>query len=211
MRVLVVEDSAYMADALVHLLNLLPDLAVAAQVSCQSEALFATIAHRPDLAILDLQIKECPGGAARPEHGIATIQALRRLFPKLRMLVFSMLPEKPWLRAAAQAGAVGFLSKNSSSTEIIAALQAIRNGMVAFTYDQLRLLQEPLVDTSKREREVLALLSTGLSNQEIAQQLGISVGTARKHVENLYSAFGVHTRGRLIALAYREGLVALEE
>jgi DNA-binding NarL/FixJ family response regulator len=206
-RVLIVEDSDFIADALGQLIALLPDLTIAGRATNRDTALAAVAASPPDLCILDLRIKDRPDGAPAPEHGLAVLQAMQRLARDTHVLVFSSLPERPWLRVAAQAGAVGFVSKDSSSSELVAALRAVIAGMVVFTPAQLQLLQQPAIEISRREREVLFLLAAGATNQEIAERLAISVGTVRKHVENMGALFGVHNRSQIVAAARRERLL----
>jgi DNA-binding NarL/FixJ family response regulator len=210
MRVLIVEDSGYLTDSLMHLLAPLPVLTVAGQAASRLEALRAAAALRPDLVILDLRIKDTCDGLPNAEHGLATLRDLQHLDIPPRVLVFTSLSEQQWLRVVAQAGALGFVSKDDSSAAIIAALQSMAGGMAAFTPAQLRTLRAPAVTLSRREQEVLILLAEGLSNQAIAERLGISVGTARKHVEGLCAAFSVHSRGQVVAAARRERLLPSE-
>jgi len=210
MRVLIVEDSGYMTDSLRRLLGLLPTMTIVGQAASWDEAVSAATALKPELVILDLKIKDTPTGATAPEHGLTTLQALRGLVPAPQVLVLSSMPEQPWLRLVAQAGAIGFVSKDSSSEAIIAALQAISAGMAAFTPAQLHILQQPRMTLSKREQEVLSLLAEGLSDEEIGQRLGIATGTVRKHVEHLRTTFGVSSRGQVVAAARREQLLPSE-
>ncbi len=207
MRVLIVEDSGFMADALMRLLSAHPGFTVVGQVVNRAEAISRAITLQPDLVILDLQIKDSPYGESSPEHGLATLHDLDRLTPRPEVLIFTHMPEQPWLRIVAQAGASGFVSKDSESDTIMMALQAIKSPMTAFTRVQRRLIDQPPISLSKREHDVLRLLAEGLGNQDIAARLNISVGTVRKHVENLCAAFGVNSRGQVVAAAHREGLI----
>src|SRR5262245_5598927 len=138
MRILIVEDSGYMTDSLMQLLALLPALTVVGQAASRAEALRAAAALRPDLVILDLRIKDTADGLPNAEHGLATLRDLQHLAPTPRVLVLSSLPGQQWLRPVAQAGALGFVSKDESSAAIITALQAMAGGMAAFTPAQLQ-------------------------------------------------------------------------
>lgn len=206
-RVLIVEDGGFTADALRSLLELLPDLTVVGAVTNCAEALAAARETQPQLVLLDLRIKDTPIGTLSSDHGLAALSGLMQLEPAPRVLVLTSLPEQPWLHIVARAGALGFVSKDASSAAIVVAVRSLCAGGVAFTSAQLQLLQQRAPRLSKREREVLALLTEGLSNQQIAETLGISAGTARKHVENLCSVFGVHSRGQVVAAARRQGLL----
>lgn len=206
MRVLIVEDGGFITDALLSLLGLLPEITVVGTVTNASDAIEATCRTRPDLVILDMRIGAAPDqGLPAEKHGLTALRRLQAVKPAPRVLVFSSLPEHPWLHIIAEAGALGFVHKDESSAALITAIQSLRSGGVAFTSSQLRLLQQPRLMLSKREREVLLLLEEGLGNKEIADRLGISAGTVRKHVENLCNLFGVHSRGQVVAAARRSG------
>lgn len=207
-RLLLVEDSGYMADAFQSLLVLLPELQMVGQASCHSEAIEAATRLQPDIAVVDLRIPAIPGAPPAPAHGLAVLRDLHHQLPAITLLVLSSLPEQAWLVPAAQAGAAGYLSKDTSSAAIVAALRAVLSRRLAFTLAQLQLLQAGIGTTlSPREREVLALLAEGVGNQELAKRLGISVGTARKHVERLCDLFGVNSRGQVVAVARQRGLL----
>jgi two-component system, NarL family, response regulator DevR len=210
MRLLIVEDSGFIIDSMVKLLAFVPSLTIIGQTASRDEALQAVSALHPDIVVLDLRIKDTADGMPNPEHGLTTLREMRRLNPSPKVIVFTWMPEERWFRPVAQAGAVGFVSKDSSSSEIITALQAVSSGMTAFTPSQIDLLQESTISVSEREYEVLSLLAKGLSDEEIGRQLGISGGTTRKHVEHLRSIFGVHNRVQLITAAQRAGLLPSE-
>lgn len=197
-----------MAGALAHLLGTLAGLTVVGQAADRAGAIHAAMSLHPELVILDLRIRDADNGPPSPDHGLATLRELVRLAVPPRVLVFSSLPETTWLRVVARAGAVGFMSKDTSTEVIITALQAICAGMSAFTTAQLQSMEAiSSIDLSPREREVLQLLAEGLGNQEIADRLTISAGTVRKHVERLCAAFGAHSRGQVVAVARREGML----
>lgn len=207
-RLLLVEDSSYMADAFQGLLALVPGLSLVGHAACAAEAIPLALRVQPDIAVVDLRIPLHPQTLPAPAHGLAVLRDLQSSLPLIKLLVLSSLPEQAWLVPAAQAGAVGYLSKDTSSAAIVSALHAVLAGRSGFTLDQLRMLQPRVGATlSPREREVLALLAEGASNQAIAARLGISVGTARKHVERLCDFFQVNSRGQVVAAARQRGLL----
>jgi DNA-binding NarL/FixJ family response regulator len=104
------------------------------------------------------------------------------------------------------AGACGFLPKEASVDELVAAIHTAARGGVVLTAEQLRWLREPLDPLTPREREVLALLAQGKSDGEIALALGVAVRTASKHVENIRQKVGASSRGEAVALALEKGL-----
>ncbi len=207
MRVLIVEDSGYLAEALTRLLEMISGFTIVGRASNMAEAISLAVMTKPDLTVLDLQIKDTPYGDSKPDYGVATLRELQQLNPKPKVMVLSAMPEYPWLQIVAQEGAIGFVSKDSDSQEIIAALESVSAGRLAFTPAQWREIQLQPLPLSQREREVLRLLDEGLSNQDIADRLHISVGTVRKHVEHLRDRFGVKNRGQVVAAARRERLL----
>ena len=124
--------------------------------------------------------------------------------------MFTSAPEQQWLRTVAQDGAVGFLSKDGSSDQIIDVLRAVHHGRLGFTAEQLGELGDgtPMPTMlSDRQIEVLRLLDRGLTNQEIAAHLGIQYRTACKHVENVLRAFHVTNRRLAVVEARNLGLI----
>lgn len=207
--VLTVDDSSYMAQAFQHVLALLPGFELLGHAASRAEALALAARLTPALVVLDLRIPAEAGAPPDPEQGLATLQALFARHPTLSVLVLSSLPETPWLRLVAHAGALGFVSKDTSTEMLITALQAVASGLPAFTRAQLTLLRAPAQTAlSPRERAVLLLLAEGASNQVIAERLGISIGTVRKHVERVCNVFGASSRGQAVAAARSQGVLS---
>lgn len=207
MKILLVEDSPFIGQAMAELLGGIPDMQLAGHVQTFDDAVEFVQHQLPDMAIIDLRIPRQANTPPDAQIGLEMLAMLRSMVPDLPVVIFSSLPEVSWLRRVAQEGAVGFLSKDESSEAIQSALQAVAQGLSAFTVRQMRILQQRTVTISERELDVLRLLDRGMSNQEIAQQLRISSGTVRKHVERLREAFAAHTRGQVVALARQYGLL----
>ncbi len=206
-RLLIVEDSGFIADSLVHLVQLVPNLIIVGRATSYAEVVSQIACSIPTIVSLDLRICSASGGQPHADHGLAVLKHLVGMTQAPSVLVVTSLPEQPWLRICACAGAVGFVGKEGSSAEIVAAMNAIIAGMVAFTPAQLRLLHDNHTNLSLREHQVLLLLAEGLSNNDIAARLHLSAGTVRKHVENLCNTLGVHTRGQAVAIARQKGLI----
>jgi DNA-binding NarL/FixJ family response regulator len=206
-RLLIVEDSGFLADALQNLAAMLPTISILGHATNAADALALTAACAPTMVSLDLRISAVPDGVPHSDHGLAVLQQLKASIPSPQVVILSGLPEQPWLSITARAGAVGFVSKESSSAQIVTALTAVAAGLTAYTPAQLRVLASETPRLSQREYEVLRLLGEGLSNQQIAEQLQISIATVRKHVENVCDALGTRTRGQAVATARRSGLL----
>jgi len=206
-RLLIVEDSGFIADSLVHLAQLVPNLTIVGRVTSYAEVVSQMAHYPPTIVSLDLRICAMPGGSPHADHGLAALHHLVGTPCAPPVLICTSLSEQLWLRICARAGAAGFVGKEGSSAEIIAAMNAIIAGMVAFTPAQLRLLHDNHTNPSPREYQVLMLLAEGLSNNDIAARMQVSAGTVRKHVENLCNTLGVHTRGQAVAIARQKGLI----
>lgn len=215
MRTIIADDHAIMREGLKQLLSTVDDLTVS------GEAANAEAVHRllnessADLLILDLGM---PGVS-----GFQFISNLKTAWPELRVLVLTANVEPRSVRAAFSAGANGYLTKTGDPSELITAIDAIRNGNayvaeeVRFAVDQhngSKEIPEPAaaiispVMLTRRERQILGMIPHGVSNRDIANRLGISPLTARKHRENLMRKLDLHSGAELTAYAVRLGLPA---
>lgn len=215
MRTIIADDHAIMREGLKQLLSTVDDLTVS------GEAANAEAVHRllnessADLLILDLGM---PGVS-----GFQFISNLKTAWPELRVLVLTANVEPRSVRAAFSAGANGYLTKTGDPSELITAIDAIRNGNayvaeeVRFAVDQhngSKEIPEPAaaiispVTLTRRERQILGMIPHGVSNRDIANRLGISPLTARKHRENLMRKLDLHSGAELTAYAVRLGLPA---
>lgn len=215
MRTIIADDHAIMREGLKQLLSTVDDLTVS------GEAANAEVVHRllnessADLLILDLGM---PGVS-----GFQFISNLKTAWPELRVLVLTANVEPRSVRAAFSAGANGYLTKTGDPSELITAIDAIRNGNayvaeeVRFAVDQhdgSKEIPEPAaaiispVTLTRRERQILGMIPHGVSNRDIANRLGISPLTARKHRENLMRKLDLHSGAELTAYAVRLGLPA---
>jgi DNA-binding NarL/FixJ family response regulator len=139
----------------------------------------------PDVVLLDITM---PGLS-----GIDTIPLIRKVHPKARIVMLTHHEGESFVEQALQAGADGYLSKDSEPQELTLALESVHKG-------KMYLL-------TPREREVFQLLATGKSNKEVAKALAMSLGTAKKHRENLQRKLDCHSAAELALLAIREGLL----
>lgn len=179
---------------------------VAGEALTAEDALCLCAAHRPDLALLDIRYA---GG------GIDGLEATRRLGeqqPKVAVICITMHDSADYLRAAMAAGARGFLAKDASRDEVLAALAQVAAGGVAFppalirralTQDAQGPLPGALARLTPRESEVLEAIADGRTNKEIARNLGISPGTVKTHVERLIGKLGVRDRTQAAILVTR--------
>jgi DNA-binding NarL/FixJ family response regulator len=206
-RVLVVDDHAMFASSIALALEREPGLHVVGTASTLAEARRMVVAREPDLLLVDHRLPDGLGAAAIPE--------LKRRRPSLRVVLMSAAVDDGALVSAIENGASGFLSKSASVEELVQALHAAAAGEVLVSPALLaRLLPRVRQDSRRvpfeltpREVQIVAAFSRGCTNQEIADELGISVNTVRNHVQNLLAKLGVHSKLEALALAVREGIV----
>ena len=169
---------------------------------------------RPDVLLLDITMP----GLSR----LDAISLVRKVSPRTRIIMLTNLEGETYVDQALKAGAEGYLSKDSDPAELALAIEAVHRGdpfvspKVAsglITMMRGSGIPEPGSTTSRvanltpREREVFQLLALGKSNKEVARELDISLGTAKKHRENLQRKLDCHSAAELARLAIREGLM----
>lgn len=204
-RVLVIDPSPLMQAGLRTVLGPLPDIEHAASFPSVDDAL--PLLHRgaPDIILL---------AVSAGDDSDTKLRRLRAAAPEARIIVLSATLDPPSLRALLAAGAAGYLPTTVDLFTLTAAIRNAVAGGVTLTQEaaQALLAWEELRHTAQvrltaRQRDVLRLLVTGASNQQIARSLGISVATVKFHVAGLLAELGAQTRGELIAVAHRSRLV----
>ncbi|HIP99465.1 TPA: response regulator transcription factor [Candidatus Bipolaricaulota bacterium] len=183
-RVLIVDDHPLVRRGLARLLSR-AGMEPVGEAANGEEGLRLARELEPDVVLWDLAM---PGG------GLGALEGLRGAAPGARVLVLTALDDPLLAREAARAGATGFLAKTCPPEELIAAVRACARGTHYFPR---------LPCLSPREEEVLAFLSQGLSNREIAARLGVSVKTVESHLEKLKGKLGCASTAELRARALR--------
>jgi NarL family two-component system response regulator LiaR len=205
-RVLVVDDHAVVRGGLAKFLMVHKDLELVGEAESGEEAILLAQRLRPDVVLMDLKM---PG-----MDGVAATRLLREKCPHCRVIVLTSFAEDGMVQGALQAGAIGYLLKNVTVAELTAAIRSAHAGRMTLSSEATEALvhstTQPVVhgdDLTEREREVLALLVEGMSNQEIADKLFLGIGTVKFHVRNIYSKLGVDNRVAAVTLAMQRRLV----
>lgn len=197
-RLLLADDQALVRGALAALLDLEADLQVVAEVGRGDELLDAAREHRPDVALLDV---EMPG-----LDGIAATEVLRAAMPEVRVLIVTTFGRPGYLRRALQCGAAGFVVKDTPARQLADAVRRVHSGLrvvdPALAADSLVTGESPL---TVRESEVLRSARDGATVAAIASELFLSEGTVRNHLSAAIGKTGARTRAEAVRLADEHG------
>ena len=197
-RLLLADDQALVRGALAALLDLETDLTVVAEVGRGDEVVAAAREHSPDVALLDV---EMPG-----LDGIAAAAALRAEVPQTRVLIVTTFGRPGYLRKALQAGASGFVVKDTPARQLADAVRRVHAGLrvvdPALAADSLVSGESPLTD---RETDVLRAARDGAPVASIAAALFLSAGTVRNHLSAAIGKTGASTRAEAVRAAESNG------
>ena len=197
-RLLLADDQALVRGALAALLGLEADLEVVAEVASGDEVVPAALAHRPDVCLLDV---EMPG-----MDGIAATAAVRVAVPSTRVLIVTTFGRPGYLRRALQAGASGFVVKDTPAARLADAVRRVHQGLrvvdPALATDSLVAGESPL---TPRETDVLRAARDGSSVAVIATRLFLSEGTVRNHLSAAIGKTGATNRAEAVITAEGNG------
>jgi DNA-binding NarL/FixJ family response regulator len=199
-RVLLADEQALFREAMRVVLSSQDDLQVVSEAKDGQQAVAEAVRVQPDVALLDAML---PNG-----DGIHAAAQIADRVPTCRVIVFSGQEDERVLLDALEAGAAGYLSKESPLVDLIEATRAVHRGEALVPPRMLGAVLQRLIQRrrerdaalrrvgglTRREREVLGLLAQGADNDEIAQRLVISPETARTHIQNMLGKLGVHSR-----------------
>jgi DNA-binding NarL/FixJ family response regulator len=218
-KVLLVDDEGLVRSGFKVLLDLDDDITVVGEATNGVEAVEQARATRPDVVLMDIRMPKLDG-----------IQATKRIvktpgLEKVRVLILTTYDTDAYVFEALQAGASGFLLKDSGPAELLHAIRVVAagDGLLAPRITRRLIAQftaqrtaahdgeNRLAVLTEREREVLALVGQGLSNDEIGAELYLSPATARTHVSHAMVKLGARDRAQLVVIAYQTGLVSPQQ
>jgi len=206
-KLLIVDDHPLIRERVAELINSEPDLVVCGEAGDANEALAAAKALSPDMAIIDITLKDT--------YGIELVKQLKELYPKLPMLVLSMHEESMYGERALRAGAKGYLTKQEASKKIVDAIRRILRGEI-YVSEKLgaALLQKvagvksdttgggsPIDVLTDRELEVFQLMGEGHAVRDIAERLFVSVKTVEAHREHIKQKLKFKSSSELLRYA----------
>lgn len=199
-RIILADDHQLVLEGLRSLIEAEPDMEVLAAVKDGGSCLDAVQRHRPDVVVLDLEMG--------PMGGLQCLEALRADHPAVRVLVLTAYSDGETMRAALEGGASGFALKTEPPQQTVASIRQVYRGQLVFPMAARRwLLRGPAPEPSQptdREMEILALVSEGLTNAQIARRLRVSDNTVKFHLQNVYLKLGVRNRTEAAAFYLRQ-------
>ncbi len=207
-RVLLVDDHTVVRRGLRLAFDLEPDLEVVGEAANGQEAVAKAAELQPDVVVMDLLMPVM--------NGVDATRIIRREHPEVEVVALTSVLEDRLVVDVVEAGASGYLLKETRPDELFEAVRAAARGEVRLDpRAQQRLIREvrapdPRDSLTERELEVLKLVAAGASNKAIAQELGISEATVKSHVSNLLSKLDLRSRTQAALHAIREGWVVRE-
>lgn len=215
-RILLVEDHILVRKGIFSLLDAEEDIEIVGEASNGNEALSGAEQLHPDLIIMDISLPEL--------NGIEATRLIKKQFPEIKILVLTMHQNEEYVLQLLQAGASGYVIKQSIPSELLTAIRAVHQGDAYLSPSVSRSLideylrfapnaDQPLdmyAQLTDREREVLQLLAEGFAPREIAEKLVISVKTVSVHRTNLMEKLNLSSMPDLVKFALRRGIITLD-
>jgi two-component system, NarL family, response regulator NreC len=213
-RVFVVDDHGILRGGLRALINLQPDMEVVGDAANGPDAESGIMMTEPDVVLMDISMPD--GG------GLAAVAAVKRIRPKTRIIVLTFHDELGYIRAARQAGAVGYIVKSAVDTELLAAIRAVARGMTFVDASlDLHLTQHQLrtnaagagggngaAPLTSRELEVMRRVAEGFTNAQVAEELGLGVKSVETYRSRIMAKLGLSGRVALVRFALECGILA---
>jgi NarL family two-component system response regulator LiaR len=203
---MLVDDHVVVRSGLSAFLMAFDDLKLVGEAGNGEEGVRLCRQIQPDVVLMDLVM---PG-----MDGITATKAIRESCPKTQVIALTSFAEDERVQAVLKAGAIGYLLKNVSAQDLVAAIRNAAAGQPTLSSEAARALMHasthprpPGPGLTEREREVLALMTKGLNNAQIAEQLVVSLSTTKFHVSNILTKLGVTSRAEAVALAVRNRIV----
>lgn len=203
-KIMIVDDHPVVREGLSRIIVSESGMEVIAEAGTGAEALTQYRKLRPDIVLLDMRMPEMTG--------IQTIEAIRKEFTNARIIILSTYDLEEDIYHSLQAGARGYILKDSPRNELLASIRRVHAGERVIPPNIATRLAERIGgnELTAREFEVLKLIVKGRSNKQIGDDLGISEGTVKSHVNNILDKLGVTDRTQAMSVALKRGIVHLD-
>lgn len=203
-RVVLIDDHIQIHNIVSDLLKQTPEIKLVGQGANGEDALYLCEHNKPDIVLMDVVMPVL--------DGIQATKLLNKRFPSIKVLVLSSFHDHESVHTMLRNGAVGYLTKSTLAEDLVETIHTTYQGKMVFSPDIVEELvsqPQPSVDfhLTDRELEVLVHLAEGLTNQQTALKLSISVSTLKFHMNNIYQKLGVQTRSEALVLAAKNNLI----
>jgi DNA-binding NarL/FixJ family response regulator len=200
-KIFLIEDNRILRDGIKAIINKEPDLRIVAASGGNHDSLLQARRLKPQIVLLDLGL--------RNENGRGIVEALSRELPRTKIIGMGLIPSQLDIVEFVEAGAAGFILKDATIQDVLDTIRAVARGIrilppllagSLFTHVVDLALRKgkgrlpEAVRMTKREREIIVLISEGLSNKEIADRLNLSVYTVKSHIHNILEKLALHSR-----------------
>lgn len=204
-NIMIVDDHPVVRQGLRAMFSSEPDICVQGMAASAREAMYLIEREQPDVVLMDLRMPEM--------EGIEAIIALRRITPHIKILVLTNYGSDEYIIRATQAGAMGYLLKNTPQEEIVNAVRVVYSDERYVPKDIAKRLFEAIgrEELSPRELEVLVLVARGCTNKEVAHKLFISDKTVRNHVTSCLLKLQAKDRTQAVTRAIERGLIRIRD
>ncbi|MBC8511761.1 MAG: response regulator transcription factor [Dehalococcoidia bacterium] len=215
-RILIADDHAVVRVGTRRILEQEPDLEVVAEAADGEEAVRQATRLKPDVAIIDVAMPKL--------DGIQATKQIKSVCPAIAVLILSAYDDDQFVFSLLEAGAAGYLLKSIRGSELVDAVRAVQAGESVLHPSIARKVlnrfarisgepkeKEPTEVLSEREMDVLRLVTKGLSNKDIAEELCLSIRTVQGHLGNIFNKLQVGSRTEAVVRALKEGWVALDD
>lgn len=202
-RILIADDHTFVRMGIAAFLETEDDLQVVGEASNGAEAVSAAVRLKPDLAIVDLMMPR--------KDGVAATREILAASPGTKVIILTAFSSADGLAHALEAGAAGVVIKNTSSTALVAAIRKVMSGKRAIPAEVQRQFKTnpPVPILTERQKEVLESMTLGLTNKDIAKQLGISEDRIEEHVNALLGKISAANRTEAVAIALKKHLLKI--
>jgi two-component system, NarL family, response regulator len=202
-RVLIADDHAIVRSGLVRMVELTEGMEVIAEAATGIEAVALFRQYQPDVTLMDLRMPEM--------NGVEAIVAILQEFPTAHIAILTTYDTDEDIFRGLQAGAKGYLLKDTKMVELIDAIRTLHTGKRYIPPAVGAKLAERMAqpELSGRELEVLRLMSLGKTNQQMCNELNISESTIKFHINNIFSKLGVSDRTQAVLIAIKRGMTDL--
>jgi two-component system, NarL family, response regulator LiaR len=205
-RVVVADDHDLLRSGLAVFIDSCPDIELVGEAATGGEAVALCTRLKPDVVLMDLKMPQM--------DGMTATRLIRQQSPETQVIALTSFVDDQLVQSALSAGAMSYLLKNVSIDGLLSAIRSAAAGHPTLSQEATQALisaaqrpSSPDVHLTRREREVLTLLVRGMSNSEIARDLGVGISTVKKHVSNILVKLETNSRTEAVALSIKRKLV----